>query len=483
MGNAHLQHDNRDDNSAMPANPLISANPQGRQTQSRTCYNTIVFTMRKFERLRHIRYFTNSLQKLPKQYSSADTNRLTLVHFCVQALDILGCLPDANCCGKVEEEVNIHREAIIEWIYGLQTVPTIETDKGSNTSHYVGGGFKGGTFLGPLPNPSSTQRNEMQCINEQTMNEYYEQQHPYDHSHLAMTYVAICTLVSLGDDLSRCDKTAILQTLQSLQKVDGSFVAISSNNNNNNCNKKASIDDETEDDDCDLRFMYTAIVIWYLLKPPSNIDDAEETIINIDAATSYILSCISYDGALGLTPGREGHGGSTFCGIASLYLMGVLDDVMAREELRGWKETLIQWCVKRQFTKPRIDSENNEQQNVFYNGESNNAAGMQGRPNKLQDTCYSYWIGECFGPDVDIVHSQEDFLSCIHVFFHHLLLFSSYWIGGTLHILSESHLLDGWALREYVLTCQSPYGGFGKVVGAMVNPYFSLLFSCPSRCA
>jgi len=49
-----------------------------------------------------------------------------------------------------------------------------------------------------------------------------------------------------------------------------------------------------------------------------------------------------------------------------------------------------------------------------------------------------------------------------------------------LHILSESHLLDGWALREYVLTCQSPYGGFGKVVGAMVNPYFSLLFSCPS---
>ncbi len=40
-------------------------------------------TMRKFERLRHIRYFTNSLQHLPTQYSSADTNRLTLVHFCV----------------------------------------------------------------------------------------------------------------------------------------------------------------------------------------------------------------------------------------------------------------------------------------------------------------------------------------------------------------------------------------------------------------
>ena len=83
----------------------------------------------KFERLRHIRYFSNCLQRLPKQYSSADTNRLTLVHFCVQALDILGCLPEhgvgVDVCGNVESgEVYIPREGIIEWIYGLQTLPT-----------------------------------------------------------------------------------------------------------------------------------------------------------------------------------------------------------------------------------------------------------------------------------------------------------------------------------------------------------------------
>ena len=59
------------------------------------------------------------------------------------------------------------------------------------------------------------------------------------------------------------------------------------------------------------------------------------------------------------------------------------------------------------------------------------AAGMQGRPNKPEDTCYSYWI------------------------------------GGTLNLLSESHLLDGDALRRYVLSCQTPYGGFGKAMCAM----------------
>ena len=69
------------------------------------------------------------------------------------------------------------------------------------------------------------------------------------------------------------------------------------------------------------------------------------------------------------------------------------------------------------------------------------AAGMQGRPNKPEDTCYSYWI------------------------------------GGTLHLLNEAQLLDGRALREYVLNCQSPYGGFGKVQGSMpdlLHSFYSL---------
>jgi len=426
--------------------------------------------MKKFERLRHIRYFTRSLQNLPKQYSSADTNRLTLVHFCVQALDILGCLPDADCCGRVEEEVYIQREAIIDWIYGLQTLPTLDSscseddgdvngdvngDESPAPKYNIGGGFKGGTWLGPLPNASDKTESE-----EDHQQESIKEQHPYDHSHLAMTYVAICTLVALGDDLTRLDTTSILQTLKALQKDDGSFVAISSN-----CTNKATPSESTtqqptvekEDDDCDLRFMYLAIAVWYLLTKtdPTNHDennnDDSSTNINIQSATSYILSCIAYDGSLGLTPGREGHGGSTFCGTASLYLMGVLDDVMAREDLRGWKEDLIRWCVMRQYSLPK---RNNNDVNVekvhngYYDEDTDAAAGMQGRPNKLQDTCYSYWI------------------------------------GGTLHILSESHLLDGWALREYVLTCQSPYGGFGKVVGVMpdlLHSFYTLAWLAISK--
>ena len=309
-------------------------------------------------------------------------------------------LPESGVCGDVDkEEVYINREEIVDWIYGLQTLPTSqEDDSDSSASRHVGGGFKGSNYLGPANNLSN----------------------PYDHSHLAMTYVALCTLIALGDDLSRINRTAILDTLKGLQKDDGSFVAISSN-------YLDSTDEKEVDDDCDLRFMYTAICIWYILTMDSSNSFESKNDINIQAATNYILSCITYEGSLGLTPGREGHGGSTFCGIASLYLMGVLDDVMKSPELIGWKDDLIRWCVMRQYSHR---NNNDSTMNNGYDG-SDNAAGMQGRPNKLEDTCYSYWI------------------------------------GGTLHLLGVDHLLDGWALREYVLKCQSPYGGFGKVVGAM----------------
>eukprot|EP00573_Skeletonema_grethae_P008883 CAMPEP_0201710370 /NCGR_PEP_ID=MMETSP0578-20130828/58597_1 /ASSEMBLY_ACC=CAM_ASM_000663 /TAXON_ID=267565 /ORGANISM="Skeletonema grethea, Strain CCMP 1804" /LENGTH=520 /DNA_ID=CAMNT_0048199401 /DNA_START=102 /DNA_END=1665 /DNA_ORIENTATION=- len=449
--------------------------------------------MKKFERLRHIRYFSHSLRSLPKQYSSADTNRLSLVHFCVQSLDILGCLPvdknDELICGRAGEDVHLNREEIVEWIYGLETVPTTSNTVEANGGEEccVGGGFKGGTYLGPISDDQSSS----------------SQRHPYDHSHIAMTYVALCTLLSLGDDLSRIDKHAILSTLQGLQKPNGSFVALSptstkydkaddveaeddcdlrfmyaaiavwyiltsldqdqdedqdevSNTDDNINGKKDYINVEAEDD-CDLRFMYAAIAVWYILTSLDQKDQDEDSnannningkkdYINIESATNYILSCKSYEGALGLTPGREGHGGSTFCGIASLCLLGVLDDVMSRDDLRGWKEDLIYWCVMRQKSLRRRNkssdgNDDDDDATTNHNNNNNNGyhvqdddeepAGMVGRPNKKEDTCYSYWI------------------------------------GGTLHLLSSSHLIDGWALREYVLTCQSPYGGFGKVVGAM----------------
>ena len=58
-------------------------------------------------------------------------------------------------------------------------------------------------------------------------------------------------------------------------------------------------------------------------------------------------------------------GGSTFCAVASLVLMGQLENTFTLEE----QEKIREWCLRRQQT------------------------GFNGRPNKDVDTCYSFWVG------------------------------------------------------------------------------------------
>jgi geranylgeranyl transferase type-1 subunit beta len=119
---------------------------------------------------------------------------------------------------------------------------------------------------------------------------------------------------------------------------------------------------------------------------------------------------------MGLLPGQEGHGGSTFCATASLVLMNRLDDVLDEE----WRRELVQWCVCRQQER-----------------------GLQGRPNKDEDTCYSYWI------------------------------------GATLRLLGQDDLLDHGLLRSFVFDCQTKIGGFSKVIGNypdVLHSYYSLAY-------
>ena len=43
----------------------------------------------------------------------------------------------------------------------------------------------------------------------------------YNYSHIAMTYTALATLITLGDDLSRVDKPAVVKSLKVLQLDNG----------------------------------------------------------------------------------------------------------------------------------------------------------------------------------------------------------------------------------------------------------------------
>ena len=166
--------------------------------------------------------------------------------------------------------------------------------------------------------------------------------HPGQSAHLAPTYAAINTLVTIGTPaaLAAINRASLRVFLRRMKRPDGSF----------------SMHDDGE---CDVRGVYTALAVASL----TNLLDDELS----RGAAEWIASCQTYEGGIGATPGEEAHGGYTFCGLASMVL---LDRV---ELLRV--PPLTRWLVERQ---------------MGVHG------GFQGRTNKLVDGCYSFWQGGAF---------------------------------------------------------------------------------------
>ncbi|GLH16099.1 Geranylgeranyl transferase type-1 subunit beta [Gryllus bimaculatus] len=208
----------------------------------------------------------------------------------------------------------------------------------------------------------------------------------YACSHIAMTYTGLAILLMLGDDLSRVHRAAVIEGVRALQQEDGSFCSTLSGSEN------------------DMRFVYCAACICYILNDWSGMD--------IEKTVQFIKKSISYDCGIGQGPENESHGGSTFCAVAALSLMGCLESALTEKQLKG----LRRWAIARQ-----ID-------------------GFQGRPDKQVDTCYSFWV------------------------------------GATLKLLGVYHFVDYESNRNYILSTQDAIsGGFSKWWDTRADPLHTCL--------
>lgn len=260
----------------------------------------------------HSKYFSRCLTVLPSHTSSLDNSRLTVVFYSLAGLDILGSIPHS---------LPFPASEIIAWIYSLQLI------RDSNVS-----GFRG----------SSCAISSRADLN------------PYDQVHITMTMTGLLSLLILGDDLENVQRKQIASSLRYLQLPSGSFLATCLSTEN------------------DLRFVYCACVVAFILNDWSGIDQ--------DLLTNFILQCRTYEYAFGQIPGAEAHGGSTFCALASLFLMNRLEDLDHQEDL-------VRWCLQKQ------------------------SEGFHGRPNKPDDSCYSWWIGatlKILGKDALINFQQNE---------------------------------------------------------------------------
>jgi protein farnesyltransferase subunit beta len=209
---------------------------------------------------------------------------------------------------------------------------------------------------------------------------------PSQVAHAAPTYAAINALCTLGTDeaLNSIDRLMLYKFFSSIHQSDGSYIM-------------------HEGGEVDIRGVYCAASVAKLV----NIDCS----VIFESSASWLASCQSYEGGFSAVPFTESHGGYTFCGFAALNLLqheGLCD-----------LDSLIRWLVSRQMA---------------FEG------GFSGRPNKLVDSCYSFWQVS------PLILAQS-------------LLSSRGKASSDALDALKGALFNPQALNEYVLLCCQHYGG------------------------
>ncbi|OMO58950.1 Prenyltransferase/squalene oxidase [Corchorus capsularis] len=337
-------------------NPLDYDVEEGEEEEETPSPSALSSPLPYFDRDRHVAFLEMMYNLMPYHYQSQEINRLTLAFFTISGLHLLQALD------------RVDKERVADWVLSFQAHPRSKAEL-NNGQFY---GFHGSRTSQLPPDENGVSA--------------------HNFGHLASTYCALAILKNVGFNLSTIDKESILISMRNLQQPDGSFMPV-------------HIGAET-----DLRFVYCAAAICFMLEDWRGMDR--------EKAKEYILNCQSYDGGFGLTPGLESHGGGTYCAVASLRLMGYIeDDLLSKNASSSVVNVplLLDWCMQRQAAD----------------------GGFQGRANKPSDTCYAFWI------------------------------------GAVLRILGGYKFIDKVALHRFLLTCQSEFGGFSKYPGTLPDIYHS----------
>jgi geranylgeranyl transferase type-1 subunit beta len=371
---------------------------------------------------RQIKYWRRNLKTyLPHFYTGNDASRMTLALFTVSALDILGDLDQALS----KEE----RQGYIDWVYGCQRPE---------------GGFR------PWPGSHyGERRNSQNAI--------------WDPAHVPGTFFALLTLVVLGDDLEKVKRREILIWLTKMQRPEGGFGETLGENGFIHGGN-------------DSRFGYMTTAIRWILRGDAEGPCGDVPDIDVDKFVTCVRAAEAYDGGISEAPYHEAHAGFTSCAIAALSFVDRLPlppGEVPDNRIRGVTDlkNTLHWLASRQTATLEDDDstdtygDETDTANTCHDAHSFvhvNAdhtvsmtntigsqlkvpfdltwVGMNGRCNKIADTCYAYWV------------------------------------SSPLQILGRMDIISTQPIRRYLLDkTQHAMGGFGKVVDDPPDMYHSFL--------
>lgn len=375
-----------------------------------------------FNYSKHITYWRRNFKTvLPHYYTGNDSSRMTFAFFILSAADILGDLDSAL---SPEE-----RQGFIEWVYSCQ--------------------LPEGCFR-PSPGTAfDSLRNEENVV--------------WDPAHIPGTYFALLILVLLGDDLSRVKRREILLWLTKMQRPDGSFGQTLGDNDNIEGGN-------------DTRFGYMGAGIRWILRghaegPIEGVPD-----INVDKFVECIRNSETYDGGISESAFHEAHSGFACCAVNALSFIDRLPLTPSQKSddcLRGitnlpmtlhWLASRLTLTLNEEDAIDTLGDETDSSATCHdshsfvklqsYPSEAGRQSfigrpkshfelqwvGLNGRCNKIGDTCYAYW-------------------SC-----------------APLQVLGHLDLIDRKPVRRWLLDrTQHIVGGFGKLPGDPPDIYHSFL--------
>ncbi|QIW97131.1 hypothetical protein AMS68_002649 [Peltaster fructicola] len=160
----------------------------------------------------------------------------------------------------------------------------------------------------------------------------------------------------------------------------------------------------------DTRFLYGAFNALSLLGLMPHQQPDQPPLVDVAAALAHIRASQNFDGGFGTSPGAESHAGQIFTCVATLKITGQLDSFLGE----SGKDRLGAWLSERQLS----------------------SGGLNGRPEKLVDVCYSWWV------------------------------------MSSMAMIDRLHWIDKEKLTSFILECQDPsQGGFADRPGDMVDVF------------
>jgi geranylgeranyl transferase type-2 subunit beta len=206
--------------------------------------------------------------------------------------------------------------------------------------------------------------------------------------------VQILAMLDGFDELERKEldgKRKIAKYIASLQQANGTFAG-------------------DEWGETDTRFLYGALNALSLLGMLPHQRPDEMPIMDMRAAMDYVKACQNFDGGFGVAPGAESHSGQVFTCVGALAIAGEIDSYLGEEG----KNRLGAWLSERQLP----------------------SGGLNGRPEKLVDVCYSWWV------------------------------------LTSMAMIDRLHWIDKAKLTDFILQCQDPdQGGIADRPGDMVDVF------------